>query len=168
MSNTDTSNRAPLLGLSGQVALVHKKDSEGAITIDALSGQVIPGQEDTPEWASGLVCAQLAARVLWYTNRLGEQFAKAHEVPEAYAFEDLDWIGVDEDSGDTVNIAADDEHRMEVLASAIGEVDREEGTIGGTKAEAEISADRFRTDDEQAALEKSQEHGFNQKTGTGE
>lgn len=154
----------PELGLSGRVAHVHKKDAEGMLMIDAFTGQVIPDQHDRPEWADGLVLAQLAERHTFYTTRLGANYADAHKDPEVFAFEDLGWLGLNMEDGEETVIAADNEFRMEVIANVLG-IDRETGAIEGALAEAEVYADDTRSPAELAALEQAQATAFS-KTGT--
>lgn len=155
------------LGLSGKVALVHKNGAEGVLQIDALTGQVVPGQHDRPEWAEGLVMANYAARHIFYAARLGDQnYTAEMRNPEVFAFEDLDWLALNMEDGEEVEIAADDEHRMNVLAVALG-VDRETGNIKGVVAETEIASDQTRSAEELAALTSAQQERF-AATGTGE
>jgi hypothetical protein len=152
---SNTASDAVGLGLTGKVAHVHKKDAEGMLAIDAYTGQVIPGQEDKPEWAEGLVLAQLAARHIFYASRLGAKYDDEHKSPEVYAYEDLDWLALDMETGDETEINADDEFRMEVMAGVLG-IDRETGDIKGVLAETEVAMDYTRTDAEQQALEEAQ------------
>lgn len=144
---------------TGKKALVHKKDAEGALEIDAFTGFVIAGQHDRPEWADGLVTAQLVERHNYYLNRLGPKYAEEHKNPEVYAFEDLGWLGeytdpsIESDER-AFSLDADDEFRMEVVAQVLG-IDRETGDIKGALAETEIASDQTRTDGEMADLAAS-------------
>lgn len=156
MTDTTSTNVIPL---SERTIPVHKIDSEGVLLINAMTGQVQQPLDERPEWSEGLACALLAERHGWYSKRLGAQYADEHKQPEAFAYEDLGWLGVDED-GEPVELSADEEHRMETIAGALG-LDREEGEIRGkTLAEVELSLDRERTEGEVAALEEAQEQGF--------
>lgn len=154
------------MGTTGKVALVHKDGAEGALAIDAITGQVLPNQHDRPDWAEGLVAALLAERHGFYAKRLGSKYADEHAHPEAYQFADLGWVGVDAE-GLEVELAADDEYRMDVLAKVLG-ADRESGTIGGTIAEHEIARDANRSADEAKALEEDAMVSPFRKTGTHE
>lgn len=177
-----------LLGLTGKVAYVHKKDSEGLLAIDAFTGQVIPsgtvlnGQtynEDRPEWSDmeggqTLVMAMLAERTVYYAARLGADYANnpEHKNPELFAFEDLAWLGLDSETGEEATLDADAEHRMEVIAAYSG-IDRsedlEDGHFGQTLAEVELSYDNTRTGEEMRNFTEAQDRGFapaHQKTGT--
>lgn len=156
MNNTNTTTHT---------ALVHKKDAEGALIIDALTGHIIQDPMERPDWSEGLSVALLGERLGYYNTRLGHHFTDDMKKPEAYAYEDLGWIGVDGE-GDPLEIEADAEHRMSVIAEVLG-VNREDGTVTGTvAAEVEIAFDKERTGDEVAALELAQSHGFEQATGT--
>lgn len=165
-SGATTATEAVGLGLTGKVALVHKADAEGMLQIDAFTGQVIPGQHDRPEWADGLVMAQLAERHIFYASRLGEKYADEHKSPEVFAFEDLGWLALDMNTGDELTLDADSEFRMEVMGTVLG-IDRETGDIKGVLAETEIASDQLRSAAELAALEEAQQGRF-AATGTGE
>lgn len=117
------------IGLSGQVALVAKTGEEGALMIDAITGQVIPDQSERPEWSSNLVCALFTERHAFYKSRLGEVAANAMLHAESYNVADLAWVALDEE-GEEIEVEADAEHRMEIIAEATG-LDRDEGTIKG-------------------------------------
>lgn len=156
--------------LAHKTILVHKENEEGALIIDALTGQIKQPINERPDWSEGLTCALLAERLKFYTDRLGsERFTGSLQFPQAIAFEDLGWIAVSED-GNEVELEADTEHRMEFLAGMLG-LDREEGGhVAGhaekVLAEVEISKDTHRTADEAKAFEDAQVQGFDQKTGT--
>ncbi len=168
-------------GTTGKTALVHKKDAEGSLTIDAFTGQVLVGQHDRPEWAEGLTVAQLAERHQFYTTRLGSLYTEEHKQPEVYAFEDLGWIGANaleepfvnpetgqEEDFELFVVDASEEHRMEVLATVLGisgDIDREEGTIDNVLASVDIAADNMRSPKELVALEESQKQGFAEASG---
>lgn len=156
---SSTASDAVGLGLTGKVAHVHKKDAEGMLAIDAYTGQVIPGQEDKPEWADGLVLAQLSERHIFYAARLGKKYAEEHKNPEVYAFEDLGWLALDMETGDETVLDADDEFRMEVIAAVL-DIDRETGDIKGVLAETEVAQDFTRTLAEQQELEEAQAQRF--------
>jgi hypothetical protein len=146
---------------TGKVAMVHKKDAEGSIEIDAQTGWVLTSKDERPEWAEHLVIAHLAERHQYYTNRLGKQYSGEHKNPDVFAYEDLAWstvkdIAVEGQEGEETGlIDADAEFRMDVLAAVLG-IDREEGTIENVLAEGEISMDQYRSDEEAALLEESQ------------
>lgn len=157
--STEAARVAPEMGLTGKVALVHKKDHEGMLQIDAFTGAVLPEQHDRPEWADGLALAQLAERHTFYVNRLGPQYADEHKSPELYAFEDLGWLGVNMETQDEITIPADDEFRMDVVAQVLG-IDRETGDVKAALTETEIARDDTRTDAEMRDLLESQKEGF--------
>lgn len=150
-------------------AIVHKSDAEGGLIIDRLTGHVIQPLMERPEWAEGLTLALLAERHGFYTTRLGPLYTAEMKNPEIFEFADLGWIGTTAE-GEAVEIEADAEHRMEVIAKVTG-VDRETGAHETGKgwnlaAEVEVAMDQHRTDAEAAALLTSQEQAFDRKTGT--
>lgn len=186
-----TAAESVLYGLSGKVAHVHKKDAEGLLAIDAVTGQVIPSgtvidgtayNEDRPEWSQTdegqtLVLAQLAERHIFYASRLGADYASSpeHKSPDIFAYEDLAWLALDSETGDEASIEADDEHRMEVIATYAGidrSADLEDGHFGETLATMELALDNTRTGEEMKAFTEAQDRGFesaaeaDQKTGT--
>jgi hypothetical protein len=163
-----------------QTTLVHKKDEEGALTIETLTGQITTPISERPEWAAGLVLADLSERLGWYAHRLGENFTQEHKTPQAIAYEDLSWMALDEDgelmtttlaNGETVasGIQFDHEFRMNVIATITG-VERSEdaaefsGLAAGGRilAEAEVATDQFRTSAEITAFQEAQKEGFNE------
>lgn len=160
------------LGFTGRKTVIHKKDAEGVLEIDALTGQVLPGQHDRPEWSDGLVLAQLTERHLFYASRLGDAYSEEMKMPELLAFEDLGWLCVDPtiteeeggEDGATSYREADDEFRMNVIANILAisrdvthdhDADSPKGAV-----EAEIAFDRTRTEQEQKAFIEAQDHGF--------
>lgn len=169
----------PSAPLGERTSLVHKKDAEGALVINAMTGIITQPVDERPEWAEGLTCALLTERHKFYNDRLGPQYAAAHNMPEAYAFEDLGWIAVDAD-GEPVELEADAEHRMTVLAEVLG-IDRTadlsahdaatgEDTAGkGEQAAVIIDMQHAYDDAEVHALEKAQSADFGEiaRDGTG-
>lgn len=160
----------PVSGATGKQAMVHKKDAEGILLIDAVTGFVLPEQHDRPEWSDGLSLAQFSERHAFYTSRLGNDLYSAEmRVPELYAYEDLSWLGVitdvdSEEAGNETVIEADYEHRAEVLASVLGierDADKNEelgfNAVTGALAEIEISRDYHRTGEDMAAFTESQQ-----------
>jgi hypothetical protein len=163
---TDATNSTNVVPLSERTIPVHKQDCEGVLYINAVTGLVQQPIEERPEWADGLACALTAERHGWYSSRLGAQYAAEHRHPEAYAYEDLGWLAINEE-GEEFEIEADSEHRMEIIATVAG-LDREEGTFTGANlTEVELSLDRTREAGEVAALEKAQEEGFEAVRGDG-
>lgn len=148
-----------------RTVLVHRKDEEGALIIDAHTGKITQPADEVPAWANGLAVALLAERHGFYTQRLGTGYTDAMKTPDLLAYEDLGWLATGED-GEAVEIEADDEHRREVLAEVLG-IDRSADAFD-TKSlgEVEIAMDRNRTPEEMAAFEHSQTAGFAEKTGT--
>lgn len=150
-------NEAPI-GYSGQQAVVHKAEAEGVLLIDAVSGWVLPremhGPEGRPEWAEelGLSVAMLAERGAFYLQHTG----KLPDHSEAYAFEDLQWLRVDPATEAEAVLKADDEFRMDALATLLG-IDRETGEVKGADlVEHEIAANNLRSEEELEALDKAQ------------
>jgi hypothetical protein len=167
MSNTDQESRAPL---GERTVLIHKKDAEGALIVNAMTGIIQQDQNDRPEWAEGLSTALLSERLQFYTTRLGPHFTDELRNPDVLAFEDLGFIGVDEE-GEPIELEADAEHRMETISTVFG-IDRERnedgvGThTGYTVSEVEIGMQSTRSQEEQAAFERAAEQGFERQTGT--
>lgn len=106
--------------------LIHKDGEEGSIQIDRLEGKVMTPADERPEWADGIAVALLTERVGYYETRLGTQLSQELRSPEVIVFQDLGWIGVDAE-GDEVELEADGEFRMNILADMLG-VDREDFT----------------------------------------
>lgn len=174
----------PVSGATGKQAMVHKKDAEGILLIDAVTGFVLPEQHDRPEWSDGLSLAQFSERHQFYTSRLGNDlYSEEMRTPDLYAFEDLSWLGVitdvdSEEAGNETVIEADYEHRAEVLAAVLvieRDADKNEeagfAAVTGALAEIEISRDYHRTGaDMEAFTQAQQEKSFEQsglkKTGT--
>lgn len=162
----DNTNQTP----AGQrTVLVHKADAEGALIINALSGQIEQDPMERPEWAEGLACGLTGERHKFYTDRLGPYYTDEQKLTDTLAFEDLGWLAVDPE-GNPVELEADAEHRMSVVAEVLG-MNRPDDlweptqiTRGRILAEVEIGMDRERTEGEVAALERAQEQGF----GTGQ
>lgn len=104
--------------------IVHKADHEGALHIDGLTGQVLTPPDDRPEWSDGFAVALLAERTGWYEQRLGQHLPDPIRKPEMLDVADLGWIAFDAE-GEEVEIEADTDHRMDILASIL-DVDRED------------------------------------------
>lgn len=155
--------------LADKTLLVHRKDHEGAVQINATTGIIVTANDERPEWSDGLTVALINERDQFYTSRLGPAYTNEMRRPEVLEYADLSWIGVDEE-GHEVEIEADAEHRMQTLADIVG-VDRSadataEHTKGTILAEAEVAYDRERTFEEQAALEQAQQERVGKLTGT--
>lgn len=170
-----TAPEAPL-GFTGKLTPVHKKDCEGAIMIDSYTGQVATPADERPDWADGLALANLAERHKFYTDRLGPSYSDDHKAPDLFAYEDLEWLavamedglnddGTERKAGDEMIVAADAEHRQDVMATILG-VDREEGDMGAVLAEAEIASDNERTGVEMEDFRQAQSEGMAAATGT--
>lgn len=153
--------------------LVHKKDCEGALTIDTLTGQITTPLMDRPDWAQGLAVADLSERLGYYAQRLGNEFAQGHKTPQAIAYEDLDWMTVDEAGEVAETIKADTEFRMTVIAEVLGMARPNDLSIpatvsnGRVLAEVEMSLDRERTPAEIAAFQDAQREAFEKQHATG-
>lgn len=167
MSNDNTARQPEPnadLEATGKTALVHKAGEEGAITIDAMTGHVLVGQQDKPEWAQGLLVALLAERFHFYSTRLGEDYAKEHERPAAYDMQDLGWVAFDEEQKE-VEMEADPEYRSEVIRQVliakgiVKVVDGEDVYAEGLQGVV-MATDRLRTAEEASALEKASTEGF--------
>ncbi len=154
--------------------LVHKLNEEGALTLDPLTGQITTPLDERPEWSDGLAVALFAERDKFYSSRLGDEFKAEHRHPEMIAFEDLSWLAAGEDEGEAVEIEANGEYRMEVVAEILG-IDREgemetlatTGLTGyTTTAEVEIDTLQHMEQDEHGLYRKVAEEGFveNRKT----
>jgi hypothetical protein len=145
---------------------VHKKDEEGVLLIDKLTGIIDQPINERPEWAAGLAVADLAERHGYYASRLGDHYAEAHKFPDYFAFEDLQWLTMDETGEESKTILADDEHRQTTLAAALGMSrpdnldDSVEFTQGRVLAEMEIVKDDTRTAAEMAELEQAKTEKF--------
>lgn len=109
----------------GEPVVVHKTGDEGSIQIDSMTGQVLTEADQRPDWADGLFTAMTAERHGFYNQRLGPLYTDDMKSPETFLFEDLSWIGLDPE-GDEVEIEADNEHRMSVLANKL-DIDLEAG-----------------------------------------
>lgn len=118
--------------------LVHKTDHEGTIELHGTRGILLTAIEDRPDWSEGLVYALLNERQEFYASRLGPAFTMEMRFPTAINFDDLGWVGIDE-NGSEMETPASDDFRMEFMSAALG-VDREEGTVSGALAEAELEA----------------------------
>lgn len=94
----------------------------GGFVISSLSGEILTPPNERPEWAGGVVQAQLAERIGWYEKRIGEHLAEQRRVPDFINFQDLGWVGVDAE-GDVVAIDPDNQFRMEILAEYL-EIDK--------------------------------------------
>lgn len=173
-----------LLGYSGQKTMVHKEGHEGVLIVDTFSGLIYPASihadQTLPDWATekGLVSANLAERVIYYGKRLDKEAAlKLTQSPEAIAFEDLEWMTLEEPAeGDTQPIEgtleADEEWRMDNMAKLLVglQIDRDPDAkepVKGADLHVEVASDRTRTKAEADALEEAQRTRF-EKTGTGE
>lgn len=158
---------------SGRVTLVHKKDHEGVLQIDPLSGWIITPLDERPEWAEGLVSAQTGERHIFYASRLGDKYTEDMKMPEAMAFEDLGWMGLIEHDADHPYINpetgaeepfeltvldADHEFRSEIIAQVNGFTSKDDvWDFGDTEASVDIAyPDQERTAEEVKAFEDSQ------------
>lgn len=121
--------------------IVHKADHAGALHIDARTGEILTPLSERPEWADNYAVALLAERTGWYEQRLGKQLPETLTRPEMLDTADLGWIAFDAE-GDEVEIEADADHRMDILAGILN-VNREDYDQGlrfeNTLAEAEAT-----------------------------
>jgi len=118
-STTDSGKPAQGAGLDGKPVLVHKKGAEGGLAIGSLSGRILTPIMERPDWAEGLAVALLAERHEFYLSRLGPVFAEQRAADTVIPFEDLGWVATDAE-GEQIELEADSEHRMDVIAEATG------------------------------------------------
>lgn len=140
------------------LVLVHKEGEPGSLQIDYMTGGIVTPVDDRPDWAEGLTNALPREREAFYKTRLGEDHVGT---PEALAFEDLSWIGVDGE-GELLEISADVEFRQSVLLAAFGYNEETEAFEKGGKvlAEVEIAADNLRTTEEAGVIDETLSTGF--------
>jgi len=145
-----------------QYIAIHKAEHEGAFHIDALTGQVTTPVDERPEWAEGFAVALLGERTGWYEQRLGKELPESIRKPELIDASDLGWIAFDAE-GSEVEIEADSDHRMDVLAGILN-IDREdfdgEKELQGTVAEAEVNHSYTTQPTEEATLEEVEGKSF--------
>ncbi|MCC5780514.1 hypothetical protein H7H48_15745 [Nitratireductor sp. B36] len=143
---------------------VHMEGQEGALHIDGLTGQIVTPNQERPEWADGYAVALLAERIGWYEQRLGHQLPEAIRKPQLLTAQDLGWIGVDAE-GDEVEIEANAEHRMELLAGYLG-IDRtdfdQERNFAGAIAQADVDHTYVTQATDEATLEQVEGQGFSE------
>ncbi|MEW6121260.1 MAG: hypothetical protein AB1698_01505 [Pseudomonadota bacterium] len=143
---------------NGPRVLVHKEGAEGAIHLDALTGQVVTSADDRPAWAEGLVVGLLTERHRFYESRLGaEGYTAEHRNPEAIILQDLGWVALDPETGDEMEMNADTDYRMGVIAQVLG-VDRENfeddaQLFGHVLAEVEVAVNTEVSADEARAMD---------------
>lgn len=156
---------------------VHKEGEEGSLEVDFDTGTITTQVDDRPDWAEGLSTALLSERHQFYAQRLGEKYAEEHSRPSGIAYQDLGWIGAGE-GGELMEISADHEYRMEIVAKVLG-IDREaDGKLEGTLTEVEIETNgaAYSKTDAELLLDEQTRATFGQqpaeqqdrKTGTGE
>lgn len=150
--------------------IVHKADHEGALHIDARTGEILTPLAERPEWSDGYAVALLSERTGWYEQRLGKQLPDTLTRPEMLDSADLGWIAFDAE-GDEVEIEADTEHRMDILAELLN-VDRDNFDQGlrleNTLAEAEATHSYTTQPTTEASLAEVEGVGFTEaerKTG---
>lgn len=97
---------------------VHKDGQEGGIHIDA-TGKVITKADDRPDWADGYAQALLDERKDFFTARLGAVGAESLLAADIMAADELGWLAVDAE-GSEVEVEADGEYRMNLIAKAMG------------------------------------------------
>lgn len=155
---------------SGKTLLVHKTNEEGGVEIDAFSGTIVTEGEHRPEWLEGRAVALIFERVKFYTDRVGPQLFDAAETPTAIAFEDLCWVGHDED-GEPQEFGADTDFRMDRIAELVGGERTDEGLTFSEKADiradVEVAMDQTRTEEETSVLLEAQDKGFEKVAQTG-
>lgn len=147
--------------MSNRIA-VHMEGQEGAIQIDALEGKVMTPADERPAWAENYAVALMGERTGWYEMRLGQQLPENIRRPEILDARDLGWIAFDAE-GDEVEIEADLDHRMDVLAGLL-DVDRQdfdqERNFQGHIAQAEADHTYTTQPTTEASLEEVEGKGF--------
>jgi hypothetical protein len=141
---------------NAKLITVHKEGEEGTITIDSLTGIVKPHEgQEAPLWADGLTCALLQERVAYYFGndkqapRLDRQrFEQQIMGVDTISFEDLGWVAVDPE-GATVELEADGDHRMQVIADLLG-IDRSAEPTEAYEIEVANDTTRLETSNDQA------------------
>ena len=117
-TTTTTSSTTGKVPLGQRTHIVHKADAEGALIIDALQGNIVQPIDERPEWSEGLFTALIPERYRFYSTRLGKEYADTMTASdEPIDFADLGWLGVDADGNPGVELSADPEFRMNVIAS---------------------------------------------------
>lgn len=144
---------------------VHHEGLEGTVEVDALTGIVLTNADERPEWANGLTCAALQERVGYYfgTEKNAPRLDRSRFEDKIIGadlidFQDLGWVAVAEE-GDVVELEANDEFRMEQVASLLG-IDRTNFNAASTEYELEIVNDVSRSADDVAVLEDIQQAIF--------
>ena len=118
--NTEAHSQADA-ELHGTPILIHREGAEGALAIDSLTGKITTPINERPDWSEGLAVADLAERHGFYSTRLGPDFAAQRLLDNPIDYRDLGWVGVDA-TGELLEIEADSEFRMDVIAEATGTV----------------------------------------------
>ncbi|UIY29207.1 hypothetical protein LZK73_21985 [Neorhizobium galegae] len=141
---------------------IHKAGHEGAFHITALEGQIVTPFDERPDWAEGYAVALLGERTGWYEQRLGKQLPDSIRKPEMIDVRDLGWIALDHE-GSEVEIEADGDYRMDVLAGILN-IDREdfdgERNFKDTLAEAEANHSYATHPADEATLEEVEGKSF--------
>lgn len=156
---------------------VHKEGEEGSLEVDFDTGIITTQVDGRPDWAEGLSTALLSERHQFYAQRLGDKYAEEHSRPSGIAYQDLGWIGAGED-GELMEIDADHEYRMEIVATVLG-IDREaDGKLDKavTEVEIETTGANYAKSDAELLVDEQTRATFGQqadqqqdrKTGTGE
>lgn len=148
------------MNLNEKRIIVHKDGAEGSLELNAMTGQVVTPTDELPEWGQGLIVGLLIERKRWYETRLGKDlFASHHRDPDAIVLQDLGWVALDPETGEEMEMEADSEYRMGVVAQALG-IDLTPGERGETNenfgkvlAEVAIALDTNRTVAEAAAID---------------
>jgi len=148
----------------GTKVLIHKDGEEGALHLCALTGKVLTPTDELPIWGEGLIVGVIQERLKWYGDRLGAAFTDDHKRPEAIIMQDLGWVALDPETGEEMELEADNEYRMEVLATVLG-VDRENYEnnavlFGHVLAEVEVVANTERTAEEASAIDAEMKTTF--------
>lgn len=118
--------------------IVHKEGEPGTLELSP-SGRVVTEPFNRPDWAGNVVLANLAERNMFYQTRLGAELAEPLVTTNIINVLDLGFVALD-DEGNEVELIADSEYRMNMLATTLG-VDRETGDIEGAVTEHYIDRD---------------------------
>ena len=141
--------------------VVHLEGHEGTLTIDAMNGRITTDPHMRPDWAEGLALALLGERHKFYETRFGKgsEAYNAALAAEAIDKRDLSWLGVNGEQ-EEVEIDADEEFRMDVVAKVIG-ADRDEGTMAD-----DVIAER-EVDSQRTSMTAEQHHALKEAATTG-
>ncbi|KAB2661436.1 hypothetical protein F9K91_24880 [Brucella tritici] len=151
--------------------LIHKDGEEGGFHIDGQTGKVMTSADERPLWAENYAVALLGERTGWFEQRLGQHLPDGIRKPQIMDVRELGWIAFDEE-GDEVEVEADTDYRMDVLAKLL-DVDRmdfdQERNFKRSVAQAEVDHTYRTQPTDEATLAEVEGLSFQElenKTGT--